>query len=382
MVNTQRDKRAWMAATLTLGVLASAACQSEGGRPKPSTTQAKPSSNAPTLPTVMATPGYSATPVPDPKAADTPPSQIFNAGTNVFKVDVSTAPTHPNSAAMVQNLRNQITPHWGGIAAFNNDRYNPSYYVVDSKTPRVDLEFFNCQNKPGVPEGLMDGPAMFKQVPIPAGAIPAAGTDSTLTLYDPTTDQLWEFWVLRKQAKNPNKWEACWGGRIDNVSKSPGFFDSPYGASASGLVTTGSMVTLKEAASGKIEHAMALNLIETGHHSRIWYPANRSDGNSSNPNAIPEGARLRLDPSVNVDALQMTPLAKAIAKAAQKHGFIVVDTAHAVAVIAESGQAQQAKTGKDPWGPILGGVPNYKQLEGFPWDKVQVIQQEYGKPGS
>ncbi|GMA38724.1 hypothetical protein GCM10025883_07690 [Mobilicoccus caccae] len=298
---------------------------------------------------------------------------------DVFDVDLTGAPVHSNSEAMIRNLRSQIEPHYGGIAGLNTTQYNPVLYVVDGSTPRVDVEFDDCQQKGHTPPGLMDGKKQFLDVPIPESAKTSVGTDSTITLWSPSTDQLWEFWVMKQTGGGG--WSACWGGRIDQVSQSPGYFEAPYGVSASGLVTTGSMITIEEARAGRIDHAMGMALIAPAQWDRFWYPAQRSDGTDASSDAIPEGARLRLDPSVDVESLDMTPLGKAIARAAQKHGFVVVDTAGAVAVMAESGQPWKQQTGTDPWEEILGGVPHYKQLENFPWDRVQVIGQDYGKPG-
>lgn len=295
---------------------------------------------------------------------------------DVFDLDISQAPVHSRSEEMVANLRSQIEPHYGGIAALNVDQYNPVLYVVDETTPRTRIEFDDCQDKGFVTPGMYDGEQHFVDVPVPEDAQTSVGGDSTITLWSPSTDQLWEFWVM-----NPTDtgWSACWGGRIDDVSSSPGYFEAPFGVSASGLVTTGSMITLEEARDLHIDHAMGMALIAPAQWDRFWYPAQRSDGTDPSPDAIPEGARLRLDPSVDVDALDMTPLGKAIARAAQQYGFLVVDTAGAVAVMAESGQPEEQQTGVDPWDEILGDTPEYEQLRNFPWDRVEVIAQDYGR---
>ncbi|MEB0161112.1 hypothetical protein, partial [Pseudomonas sp. AH2 (2023)] len=77
------------------------------------------------------------------------------------------------------------------------------------------------------------------------------------------------------------------------------------------------------------------------------YPAQRSDGSlrPGTPNAIAEGQRFRLDPSLDVDSLKLTPLGKMVAKAAQKYGFIVVDKGGAVGVGVESGKQIALDTG-------------------------------------
>jgi hypothetical protein len=83
---------------------------------------------------------------------------------------------------------------------------------------------------------------------------------------------------------------------------------------------------------------------------------------------------------VNVDALPLHPLAKMIAKAAQTYGFIVTDKSGAVAVVTENGAAVKAKTGVDPWKRILGKTPSWLLMKGFPWDRLQALPKDYGKP--
>ena len=71
-----------------------------------------------------------------------------------------------------------------------------------------------------------------------------------------------------------------------------------------------------------------------------------------------------------------------IAKAAQTYGMIVVDRAGAVAVIAESGNGDLAATGVNPWNTLLGGIPAYNQLKGFPWAQLQALPVDWSKPAN
>jgi hypothetical protein len=216
-----------------------------------------------------------------------------------------------------------VSDHWNGIAGFNYERYNVSLYVVDSSTPRIQVKFNNCQNKSYLPAQLYSIAfgAIFSNVPIPDDALPAVGSDGELSIWDPVSDQLWEFWVAEKKTDG---WYACWGGRIDNVSKSSGAFPAPTGVAASGLSTTGGAILINDLESGSIDHAMSLNVIEAAHRSLFSYPANRSDGTLplGSPNAIREGQRFRLDPELNVDSLGLSPIGKLIAKAAQRYGVV------------------------------------------------------------
>lgn len=299
------------------------------------------------------------------------------ADDSVFTVDVSSAPLDPRGAPKTALLARHVADNWGGIAPLNVAKYGAGYAVADADTPRVDVTFVDCQKKGATPPGLYDGPKYFAQVPIPADAVPAPGSDGHLAVWDPGQDKLWEFWIATKDASG--SWQACWGGRIDNVRSARGQFAAPYGVSAAGLAMAGAMVRLGEAEAGRIEHAMGLVVMEAapGH----GYPANRDDGTSSHPAALQEGTRLRLDPAVDVEGLPMNKLGKAVARAAQTYGFIVCDKGGAVAVMAETGDRWEKRTGANPWGRLGDGGEAYQALKGFPWDRVQVIAKDWGKPG-
>lgn len=312
---------------------------------------------------------------PDTAAKEQRPSLIFgDRPHNPYLLDVSDAPVDPNSRYYMDDIRGQIAAN-AGFVPINTEHFNSGFAVADEQTPTVDVAFDNCQKKPDTPVGLYDGPAHFSDVPIPADAEPAKGTDGALAIWEPSTDRMWEFWQAQK--RSDGSWQACWGGRIDNVSSSDGLFPYPYGTSASGLATVGSMISLAEAEAGQIDHALYIGLLSIA-QDKVIPPANRTDGTSSEPSAPPMGARLRLDPDVDLDALDLTPLGRAVAEAAKRYGFIVSETSHTVAIGAESGLAIEQATGEDPWEPLLAGVPWYEQLRDFPWDRVQVIQLGYG----
>jgi hypothetical protein len=338
-------------------------------------TTAKPPVTAPVKTTVTTGTATTAT-VPSGAEAGAPAAGPFGPG-SVWRASIFAAPLATNSAVLVADLASQVATRYGGIAAFNVWQYNTSFYTAVASTPIADVGWDNCQGKTYVPVGLVGPGGQFSAVPIPANAIPAAGADAELTVYSPATDQLWEFW---KASHRADGWHACWGGRIDHVSTSPGFFTGGFGASASGLAVAGGMVSIADVRHGSIDHAMVLAVTDAAPWRIVSWPAQRSDGSASSLSLIAEGTRFRLDPSINVDALPMTPVAKMIAKAAQKYGFIVTDKAGAVSVVAESGAGIQAATGVNPWTAIMGSTPSYLMMRNFPWDKLQALPQNYGKP--
>jgi hypothetical protein len=132
---------------------------------------------------------------------------------------------------------------------------------------------------------------------------------------------------------------------------------------------------------GEINHVIGTSLVDQEEWSIYSWPANRSDGYNPKgvPNRIPEGLRFRLDPSVNVDALKMHPAGKAIAKAAQKYGFVIWDKAGAITLRAENLKSYTTLGKPDPYPALFKGTPAYAILNGFPWDNLQFLPHDYGK---
>lgn len=316
--------------------------------------------------------------VHEPGVPPTAPAESIFSSSSVWRQSVASAPVREDSAVLVADLAEQVAVRYGGIAAFNNNAYSVGFRAVGPNVPRVDVEFYDCQDKGYVPQGVYDGAAHWKDVPIPEDAVAAPGTDRNLTIWSPSTNQLWEFWVAERHGGG---WRACWGGRIDNVSSSPGYFDGSFGTTATGLSHAGGMIGIEQVRAGRIDHAMSLNVVEVMDRSIFSWPAQRSDGSDPDgTNTIPEGTRFRLDPDVDVDALGLHPVAAMIARAAQEYGFIVNDRGGAVAVVAEGGPSAQAATGEDPWPELLGTTPPYAVMADFPWDRLQALPFDYGKP--
>lgn len=292
-----------------------------------------------------------------------------------FTQQLGTAVLAPNSAAVVANLVAQVAATAGGTAAYNRSQYNTSIYTVPAGHKRVNVAYRDCQNIGYITPGLLDGAKHFLDVPVPDNAVPATGTDAELTVYDPAADQVWEFW---RMAKNPTTggWEACWGGRIDHASTSNGQFPNPFGVTASGILMAAGTITLADLRKGSIDHAMYLTVRSAS--TAFSFPATRTDGTSLAADAPMQGQRFRLDPSLDVTTLGLTPVGLMVARAAQKYGFIVADTSGAVAVSGESAAAEMAVTGVDPY-LSLTPMPSYEILRGFPWHRMQAIAQDWGR---
>jgi hypothetical protein len=245
-------------------------------------------------------------------------------------------------------------------------------------------------------------------VPVPADAHAAAGSDEEIQIYQPSTNHYWEFWRFRKNSSG--HWDACWGGEITDVSQSDGIFPSWLGATATSLPLLGSVVRIQELQSGQIDHAIGLvigddataNLnsdVVPAHTSDanrkepgVSWPATHGDGGSSDPNAIPEGTRFRFPASLDLSQYDLTPIAREIAVAAQKYGFIVNDSSPTPDLSMRLGDpTTYTATGlPDPYtsGPGVDGQGTQGLLDGgaqnaimqnFPWNELQALPYDYGE---
>lgn len=278
------------------------------------------------------------------------------------------------SADFARTLVRGVSEHG---AAVNVDHYTPAVYTVDAATPRVRVAYAPCQGEWGDRSRIeTEWAAQFDQVPVPADAVASKGTDGEIVIHSPATGELWEMWRFERTA---NGLTACWGGKLSDTTHTDGVYPFPFGVAASGLSLLGGTVTADELRSGQIDHVLAISVRDPRADVVSW-PANRTDGTSHDPASIPEGTRLRLDPSADVDALHLSPAARAIALAAQRYGFIVRDQTSTGAVLYAENNAPMLAAGQpDPYAD-LGGVPPERWLDGFPWDRVQAMPQDYGRP--
>ena len=308
-------------------------------------------------------------------SSSTPATTIF-APTSFWYVPIpADAPLHPNAARFVAEFLRQKQAYYGTVA-INTKAYASPVFVAEAKTPTVSVTEWDAQKK-----GFAD-PALAEQwraVPIPAGAEPAEGTDAEMTIYQPATDTLWEFWQTRKV---DGQWQACWGGRMQKISQDQGIWQHPYGTTATGLPFLGGQITAEELQRGEIKHVLGIALVDAENWDIYSWPANRSDGYNPNkePNRIPEGLRFRLDPAVDVEALRIHPVGKIIAKAAQKYGFVVWDKAGAITLRAQNPKSYTKLGQPDPYIALFNGKPEYAILDGLPWDRLQFLPKDYGKP--
>lgn len=285
----------------------------------------------------------------------------------------ASTPTDPRSDMWAAEIQDQIIDYFGNVA-INTWQNSAPVWIAEPGAPTIAVKFNNCQNKSTVPTKLLE---YLSAVPIPANAVAASGNDKDLVVWQPSTDQVWEMW---KAEKRTDGWYACWGGRIQNASQSNGVFDGNYGVAATSLSLLGGHMRINELQAGEIDHALSLGLVRTRKSVYSW-PANRTDGAIDDVNAIPEGQRFRLDPTLDVDSLNITPFAKMVARAMQKYGTVVSDKSGSVSIYGED-PVQMINAGQgNPYTSLFGGLSMSKVMNNFPWNRMQALPFDYGKNG-
>jgi len=342
-----------------------------------------PGAAAPAAPVATEPSQHSQPPEPLEPSEPTPPSQPSEGGSSSGDQILSlplvnpfspasfwnaplapVAPIDPNSQAYVDELLRQVQKYGTWM---NTYQYSVPVYVVGPNQPtqHVTLDV-----------SAPDMQAEFDAVPIPSTAQAAAGTDEEMTVWQPSTDKLWEFWKMQEE---PDGWHARWGGEMDNVSTNPGYFThsgitNDWGATATGLPLLGGLVTEADLQRGYINHALAISLVET--EPRCWsWPAQRTDGayTTAGITPIPEGARFRLNPAINVASLNLPPLDEMLAQAAQTYGIVVRDKGGSVAFL---GEDPKTIPGSNPWSAEFEDTYASTILAKFPWSDLQTLQTQ------
>jgi hypothetical protein len=278
------------------------------------------------------------------------------------------------SAAVVGAFDEEVAHEEQGDQApfINTIAYSVPIYTVPADEPTVHITLDHTQSPPALQ-------VAWDAVPLPADAQPAAGTDKHLVVWQPSTDRLWEFWRLEQ---GPTGWRAAWGGAMRDVSTNSGVYGrkawpgaSPYwGAAASSLSVAGGLITLEDLELGQINHALAIGIPEV--RAGVYAsPAERTDGTSTSSLSLPEGAHLRLDPSLDLAALHLPRLTLMLAEAAQRYGIVVRDHTATVSFYAQDPTPTGANPYAGPHGYFEGKTPA-QLLASFPWSYLQLLKME------
>jgi hypothetical protein len=231
-------------------------------------------------------------------------------------------------------------------------------YNADASTPRHNV---TCR--------MPWGPCPFEgmAVPLTADMVPPIGSDGQIAVIDWSTRTVWEMWQYEWRDGQPS---ASWGGytALDGA----GFTRPPDGAGlsrGSGFAVLAGLVRIHEIEQGHIPHALEFSTSKC-QQGVIRPPAHTTDGRYVGPDAIPEGARLQLDPDLDLEAIpDITPAEKTIAKALQTYGAYAVDCGGAAMAIG----FETPGPGQTDIYPGVGLANDYFALRHIPFDRMRVL---------
>ena len=260
-------------------------------------------------PTIVFTPAITITPIEKMVPYDK---------TSIWNTPIGPSPKYDvNSLEMISNL---ILSHGGKIITAG-EAYNYPVYFADEQTPRWDIP---CSiNKCTIANSDQDviRTEMVQNIPIPVGAQPGEDTDARMIIIDKVTHMEYD---LSKAQRTPTGWTA---GTVSIYNILWDGTPVMHSSRGSGIPAYAGLLRPWEILQGRIEHALAFG-VDYPAKDKCVFPASKTDGDSTLPFAIPEGARLQLDPSLteeDFDQMGLDRAGKIIARALQEYGMVLVD---------------------------------------------------------
>jgi hypothetical protein len=205
---------------------------------------------------------------------------------------------------------------------------------------------------------------MSNPVPLPARARPDPGGDGHMVVVDPTRGCEYDFYAAHRSSSG--SWSAGWQTRLSIDGR--GTVRGSPSTRASGFGLLAGLIFPRELTRGRIDHALVFSspLVRNG---RPVPPATESAGGSSDPNGLPMGTRVRLNPDLDLSKLPLTRYEKTIARALQIYGMYLADTGGTLTLYAVHPESYES----DPYGDIFPAGEEYPSLGHIPLDQLQVL---------
>ncbi len=219
----------------------------------------------------------------------------------------------------------------GGVLTSDPDQYSYPVYFADANTPRWDVPCRKYRCTIATSFGRISA-AVLKGVPIPAAAKPSRGSDAQIIIIDTHTGTEYNLW---QATRNGDGWQVSNGSVYSLMMDGT---PASYGSRGAGVPYYAGLIRPWEIAQGRIEHALAF-AYPTPARDRCVFPASKTDGRSDLPFALPEGARLQLDPTLteaDFERMGLDRSGKIIARAMQEYGMFLIDISGRPKIIAEN----------------------------------------------
>ncbi len=265
---------------------------------------------------------------PQPPALLPSPLPLFPPD-NWWNTDISSAPVDSNSTNFTNFIGAGVGMHpdFGGNDGTTYGVYGMIYAVVPGTTPLEVVDF--STGWPSQSDAGASGRPAGYPIPLSArtqgrwieGGLPGggAGGDRHMLLVDKDNRILYELYATRWNA-GLGRWQADSGAiyYLDGNGRRP---DTWTSADASGLAIFPGLVRYDEVfGPNPIRHAFRMTVDFTNGYV---FPASHDATTSSNANAVPMGARLRLKAGTNISGYPA--YVQKIFQAMKTYGLIVTD---------------------------------------------------------
>ena len=180
----------------------------------------------------------------------------------------------------------------------------------------------------------------YKNIPFPDPypiQIPLE-SDHSVTIQDWYGGYVWDLWNVRATGGTYVVGDV-WAFEIGGDGLAP---LDVWSTGGSGTVTGAYLIRPEEIEAGVIYHPLACALRVINYPNRysttqnfVYPPASHSDRANLAGYAIPEGARIQLDPAIDLDSLGLSSTGKIIAKCMQDYGIVATEAGGSWHIYAE-----------------------------------------------
>ncbi len=287
-----------------------------------------------------------------PPSVESPAGARYWADTSPFNTPIPASPRlDPQSGAMTAHLATKVI--------FDLYEFGIGIDHVGTSTPRTDVY---CLASWG------DCPTdSLNPIPVPSNPTIPPGSDGNTVFVDWSKRRAISLHQPRENADGT--WSATWV----TVAGLLGSGIPPEGGNGSGISHLAGVVELDEIAGGHIDHALVFST-DIACQGILRYPARKTDGQSTRPDCVPQGARVQLDPSIDVDQLAVPEGVRTVARALQEYGAYAVDRGGAPMALYFQ-VAPDARPGFPGSVYVEAGLTNdYFSAGGVPWNRLRVLR--------
>jgi hypothetical protein len=273
------------------------------------------------------------------------------------------APVDPNSENILAFIEENSTTNFVRLSGATPDGKwgNPIYWAKRSDpTYRIRN---TCSFEP---------PPEFTSVRIPRGARPDPSSDAAMTVYDVAKGHVYAFHWTEYDGPS-DTWSAC-GGAVYYLDSNGlhgrlGRSDEPRNDGHRGVPPPTFAVRYDEVQFGEINHVLKIGVTRT--KCAHVFPMVRDECGTTATYAPPEGTRIRIKPSVELNLLGLSPAELVVARALQKYGAVIGDQGGGPVSLKLENTVAEGR------GQLWDGVLASDSLVAIPLDDYEVIKLGY-----